>query len=85
MIIGDIVKNVLFPYRGIGLVISRAVRASDPQWDHWNVLWPHGEVVVLEARRHSPHPERANDVSVVLDLMIHDIDLVIEMVTIILA
>ncbi len=45
MIIGDIVKNVLFPYRGIGLVISRAVRASDPQWDHWNVLWPHGEVV----------------------------------------
>ena len=37
------------------------------------------EVVVLEARRHSPHPERANDVSVVLDLMIHDIDLVIEL------
>ena len=35
------------------------------------------EVVVLEARRHSPHPERANDVSGVLDLMIHDIDLVI--------
>ena len=33
------------------------------------------EVVVLEARRHSPNPDRANDVSVVLDLMIHDIDL----------
>ena len=37
------------------------------------------EVVVLEARRHSPHADRANDVSVVLDLMIHDIDLVIEL------
>jgi len=37
------------------------------------------EVVVLEARRHSPHADRANDVSVVLDLMIHDIDLVLEL------
>ncbi len=37
------------------------------------------EVVVLEARRHSPHSDRANDVSVVLDLMIHDLDLVIEL------
>ena len=37
------------------------------------------EVVVLEGRRHSPHAERANDVSVVLDLMIHDIDLVLEL------
>jgi predicted dehydrogenase len=36
------------------------------------------EVVVLEARRHSPNADRANDVSVVLDLMIHDIDLVLE-------
>ncbi len=37
------------------------------------------EVVVLEARRHSPNAERANDVSVVLDLMIHDLDLVLEL------
>ena len=37
------------------------------------------EVVVLEARRHSPHSDRANDVSVVLDLMIHDIDLALEL------
>jgi len=37
------------------------------------------EVVVLEARRHSPNPDRANDVSVVFDLMIHDIDLVLEL------
>ena len=37
------------------------------------------DLVVLEARRHSPHAERANDVSVVLDLMIHDLDLVLEL------
>jgi len=37
------------------------------------------EVVVLETRRHSPYADRANDVSVVLDLMIHDIDLVLEL------
>ena len=37
------------------------------------------EVLVLEARRHSPHADRANDVSVVLDLMIHDLDLVLEL------
>ena len=37
------------------------------------------EVVVLEGRRHSPHADRANDVSVVLDLMIHDIDLALEL------
>ena len=37
------------------------------------------EVVALEARRHSPHADRANDVSVVLDLMIHDLDLVLEL------
>jgi predicted dehydrogenase len=37
------------------------------------------QLVVLEARRHSPNPDRANDVSVVLDLMIHDIDLVLEL------
>tara|TARA_Y100001968_G_scaffold136503_1_gene124591 strand:- start:41542 stop:42546 length:1005 start_codon:yes stop_codon:yes gene_type:complete len=37
------------------------------------------EVIAIEARRHSPHAERANDVSVVLDLMIHDIDLILEL------
>ena len=36
-------------------------------------------MLVLEARRHSPHPDRANDVSVVLDLMIHDLDLILEL------
>lgn len=36
------------------------------------------EVLALEAHRMSPYSDRANDVSVVLDLMIHDIDLLQE-------
>jgi predicted dehydrogenase len=39
------------------------------------------EVLALEAHRLSPHSDRANDVSVVLDLMIHDIDLLLEIVS----
>lgn len=37
------------------------------------------ELLALEARRMSPYSDRANDVSVVLDLMIHDIDLLLEL------
>lgn len=37
------------------------------------------KILALEARRMSPYSHRANDVSVVLDLMIHDIDLLIEL------
>jgi predicted dehydrogenase len=37
------------------------------------------ELLALEAHRMSPHADRANDVSVVLDLMIHDIDLMLEL------
>lgn len=37
------------------------------------------ELLALEARRMSPYSNRANDVSVVLDLMIHDIDLLLEL------
>lgn len=37
------------------------------------------EMLALEAHRMSPYSERANDVSVVLDLMIHDIDLLLEL------
>lgn len=37
------------------------------------------ELLALEAHRMSPHSNRANDVSVVLDLMIHDIDLLLEL------
>jgi len=38
------------------------------------------ELLALEAHRMSPYSDRANDVSVVLDLMIHDIDLLMELV-----
>jgi predicted dehydrogenase len=38
------------------------------------------ELLALEAHRMSPYSSRASDVSVVLDLMIHDIDLLLELV-----
>lgn len=38
------------------------------------------EILAVEAHRMSPYSQRANDVSVVLDLMIHDIDLLQELV-----
>jgi len=37
------------------------------------------KLLALEAQRMSPYTNRANDVSVVLDLMIHDIDLLLEL------
>jgi predicted dehydrogenase len=37
------------------------------------------ELVAVEGRRMSPYSQRANDVSVVLDLMIHDIDLLLDL------
>ncbi len=36
-------------------------------------------ILALEAHRLSPYSQRANDVSVVLDLMIHDLDLLLEL------
>lgn len=36
-------------------------------------------LLALEAHRMSPYSQRANDVSVVLDLMIHDLDLLLEL------
>jgi predicted dehydrogenase len=37
------------------------------------------EILAIESHRMSPYSQRANDVSVVLDLMIHDIDLILEL------
>jgi predicted dehydrogenase len=37
------------------------------------------QLLAIEAHRMSPYSNRANDVSVVLDLMIHDIDLMLEL------
>jgi len=38
------------------------------------------QLLALEAHRMSPYSQRGSDVSVVLDLMIHDIDLILELV-----
>ena len=56
------------------------IERFNPAFRELNKIVQSEEIVVLEARRHSPHADRANDVSVVMDLMIHDIDLVLELV-----
>ena len=56
------------------------IERFNPAFRELNKIIQNEEIVVLEARRHSPHADRANDVSVVMDLMIHDIDLVLELV-----
>ena len=56
------------------------IERFNPAFRELNKIINNEKIVVLEARRHSPHADRANDVSVVMDLMIHDIDLVLELV-----
>ncbi len=56
------------------------IERFNPAFRELNKIVQNEEIVVLESRRHSPHADRANDVSVVMDLMIHDIDLVLELV-----
>jgi len=56
------------------------IERFNPALRELNKIVNNEEIVVLEARRHSPHADRANEVSVVMDLMIHDIDLVLELV-----
>ena len=56
------------------------IERFNPAFRELHKIVQNEEIVVLEARRHSPHADRANDVSVVMDLMIHDIDLVLELV-----
>ena len=56
------------------------IERFNPAFRELNKIVNNEEIVVIEARRHSPHADRANDVSVVMDLMIHDIDLVLELV-----
>ena len=56
------------------------IERFNPAFRELNKIMNDEKIVVLEARRHSPHADRANDVSVVMDLMIHDIDLVLELV-----
>ena len=56
------------------------IERFNPAFRELNKIVNNEKIVVIEARRHSPHADRANDVSVVMDLMIHDIDLVLELV-----
>ena len=56
------------------------IERFNPAFRELNKIVNNEKIVVLEASRHSPHADRANDVSVVMDLMIHDIDLVLELV-----
>jgi len=56
------------------------IERFNPAFRELNKIVNNEKIVVLEARRHSPNADRANDVSVVMDLMIHDIDLTLELV-----
>ena len=57
------------------------IERFNPAFRELNKIINNEKIVVLEARRHSPNADRANDVSVVMDLMIHDIDLALELVS----
>lgn len=56
------------------------IERFNPAFQELNKVLKTEELLALEAHRMSPYSDRANDVSVVLDLMIHDIDLLLELV-----
>lgn len=55
------------------------IERFNPAFQELNKVLKTEELLALEAHRMSPYSNRANDVSVVLDLMIHDIDLLLEL------
>lgn len=55
------------------------IERFNPAFTELNKVIQTESILALEARRLSPYSQRANDVSVVLDLMIHDIDLLLEL------
>jgi predicted dehydrogenase len=55
------------------------IERFNPAFQELNKVLKTEELLALEAHRMSPYIDRANDVSVVLDLMIHDIDLLLEL------
>ncbi len=55
------------------------IERFNPAFQELNKILKAEELLALEAHRMSPYADRANDVSVVLDLMIHDIDLLLEL------
>jgi predicted dehydrogenase len=56
------------------------IERFNPAFQELHKVLKSEELLALEAHRMSPYSGRANDVSVVLDLMIHDIDLLLELV-----
>jgi predicted dehydrogenase len=56
------------------------IERFNPAFQELNKVLKTEDLLALEAHRMSPYSHRANDVSVVLDLMIHDIDLLLELV-----
>ena len=56
------------------------IERFNPAFQELSKILKTEELLALEAHRLSPAADRANDVSVVLDLMIHDIDLLMELV-----
>ncbi len=55
------------------------IERFNPAFQELNKILKTEELLAVEAHRMSPYADRANDVSVVLDLMIHDIDLMLEL------
>jgi predicted dehydrogenase len=55
------------------------IERFNPAFQELSKILKTEELLALEAHRMSPYSQRANDVSVVLDLMIHDIDLLLEL------
>ncbi|AFY61054.1 Gfo/Idh/MocA family protein [Synechococcus sp. PCC 6312] len=55
------------------------IERFNPVFQEFSQVLTTEEILALEAHRMSPYSDRANDVSVVLDLMIHDIDLLLEL------
>ena len=55
------------------------IERFNPAFQEFSKVLKTEELLAIEAHRMSPYSDRANDVSVVLDLMIHDIDLLLEL------
>jgi predicted dehydrogenase len=56
------------------------IERFNPAYQELSKVLKHETLLAIEAHRMSPYSQRANDVSVVFDLMIHDIDLLLELV-----
>jgi predicted dehydrogenase len=56
------------------------IERFNPSFQEFSKVLKTEQLLAIEAHRMSPYSQRANDVSVVLDLMIHDIDLLLELV-----